>query len=380
MDAREGRRHVLPLGPVDHDRRRGGRARPPATRHVNGALRQDSRTSDLIFGPQAIVEFLAEAITLEPGDLDPHGHAERRRAGDGPAPVPRGRATSCAARSRAWVRSSTASADERGVQDIALSGVIGALSYALDITEGQPAGHAVRSCMIGMRMAEELDLPSRMRSDLFYALLLKDAGLLGQRRADGRAVRRRRPGREAHVQGGRLVAPAPGLPVVVADGRAGRFAARPRCATSRASRTRARSPRPDGGALRPRRGDRAHALPLRGDRRRDPQPRRALGRLRPARRPARRGDPAARAHPLPGPDGRDLPCVGRRQGRAHDGAAPPRALVRPGAGRRPASGSAATPRSGAAWTRPTSRAGSRPTCCSSPTTTGSTGSRRRSPA
>ena len=36
--------------------------------------------------------------------------------------------------------------DDRIVQaEIALSGVIGALSYALDITEGQPAGHAVRS-------------------------------------------------------------------------------------------------------------------------------------------------------------------------------------------------------------------------------------------
>jgi acylpyruvate hydrolase len=39
------------------------------TSHVNGELRQDSRTSDLIFGPQALVDFLAEAITLEPGDL-----------------------------------------------------------------------------------------------------------------------------------------------------------------------------------------------------------------------------------------------------------------------------------------------------------------------
>jgi hypothetical protein len=60
--------------------------------------------------------------------------------------------------------------------EIALSGVIGALSYALDITEGQPAGHAVRSCMIGMRIAEELGLPARTRADLFYGLLLKDAG------------------------------------------------------------------------------------------------------------------------------------------------------------------------------------------------------------
>ena len=60
--------------------------------------------------------------------------------------------------------------------DIALSGVIGALSYALDITEGQPEGHALRSCAIGMRIAQELDLPGALRSDLFYALLLKDAG------------------------------------------------------------------------------------------------------------------------------------------------------------------------------------------------------------
>ena len=55
--------------------------------------------------------------------------------------------------------------------DIALSGVIGALSYALDITEGQPAGHAVRSCATGMRLAEELRLPSKLRSDLFYSAL-----------------------------------------------------------------------------------------------------------------------------------------------------------------------------------------------------------------
>jgi HD-GYP domain-containing protein (c-di-GMP phosphodiesterase class II) len=60
--------------------------------------------------------------------------------------------------------------------DVRLSEVIGALSYALDLTEGEPAGHAVRSCLIGMRVAEELRLSTSSRSDLFYALLLKDAG------------------------------------------------------------------------------------------------------------------------------------------------------------------------------------------------------------
>ena len=39
------------------------------TTHVNGELRQDSSTSDLIFGPQHIVDFIAETCTLEAGDL-----------------------------------------------------------------------------------------------------------------------------------------------------------------------------------------------------------------------------------------------------------------------------------------------------------------------
>jgi 2-keto-4-pentenoate hydratase/2-oxohepta-3-ene-1,7-dioic acid hydratase in catechol pathway len=39
------------------------------TTHVNGELRQNSTTADLIFGPRALVAFIAEAITLEPGDL-----------------------------------------------------------------------------------------------------------------------------------------------------------------------------------------------------------------------------------------------------------------------------------------------------------------------
>ena len=36
---------------------------------VNGELRQDSSTSDLIFGPRECVDFLSETCTLEPGDL-----------------------------------------------------------------------------------------------------------------------------------------------------------------------------------------------------------------------------------------------------------------------------------------------------------------------
>ena len=38
-------------------------------------------------------------------------------------------------------------------EELRLSEVISALSYALDIVEGQPEGHAMRSCLIGMRIA-----------------------------------------------------------------------------------------------------------------------------------------------------------------------------------------------------------------------------------
>lgn len=63
-----------------------------------------------------------------------------------------------------------------GSATVSLSEVLAALSHALDLTEGQPLGHTVRSCLIGMRMAEELGLSSDEKSALYYALLLKDAG------------------------------------------------------------------------------------------------------------------------------------------------------------------------------------------------------------
>jgi HD-GYP domain-containing protein (c-di-GMP phosphodiesterase class II) len=60
--------------------------------------------------------------------------------------------------------------------DLRLSDVVSALTFALDITEGQPEGHALRSCMIGMIIGSELGLTSQELSDLYYALMLKDLG------------------------------------------------------------------------------------------------------------------------------------------------------------------------------------------------------------
>jgi putative nucleotidyltransferase with HDIG domain len=59
---------------------------------------------------------------------------------------------------------------------IRLSEVLAGLSCALDLTEGQRPGHAARTCLIGMRLADEIGLPSDERSSLFYGLLLKDLG------------------------------------------------------------------------------------------------------------------------------------------------------------------------------------------------------------
>lgn len=60
--------------------------------------------------------------------------------------------------------------------ELRLSEVIAALSHALDLTEGQPVGHAERTCLIGLRIADGLGLSEDDRAALFYALLLKDAG------------------------------------------------------------------------------------------------------------------------------------------------------------------------------------------------------------
>lgn len=61
-------------------------------------------------------------------------------------------------------------------EPILLSELVAALSTALDLTEGQPENHAVRSCLIAMRLAAEIGLPEVDREALFYATLLKDLG------------------------------------------------------------------------------------------------------------------------------------------------------------------------------------------------------------
>lgn len=57
-----------------------------------------------------------------------------------------------------------------------LGELLGALSYALDLTEGQEAGHGIRSCFIGMRIGQKIGLSEPDLADLYYTVLLKDLG------------------------------------------------------------------------------------------------------------------------------------------------------------------------------------------------------------
>lgn len=81
--------------------------------------------------------------------------------------------------------------------DPSLAEILAALSHALDLTEGQPDGHTVRTCLIGMRLARAMGLDAERCANLYYALLLKDAGCSANAapvarhfRADDHAVKR----------------------------------------------------------------------------------------------------------------------------------------------------------------------------------------------
>jgi HD-GYP domain-containing protein (c-di-GMP phosphodiesterase class II) len=57
-----------------------------------------------------------------------------------------------------------------------LSELLSAFSFALDLTEGAVPGHALRTCLLGMRLGRELGFSPVAMADLYHALLLKDIG------------------------------------------------------------------------------------------------------------------------------------------------------------------------------------------------------------
>ena len=59
---------------------------------------------------------------------------------------------------------------------VRLSEILGALSHALDLTEGQPPGHCVRATWIGMHVGRTLGLDEAQLWELYYTVMMKDLG------------------------------------------------------------------------------------------------------------------------------------------------------------------------------------------------------------
>ncbi|XYD06906.1 HD-GYP domain-containing protein [Methylobacterium sp. NMS12] len=59
---------------------------------------------------------------------------------------------------------------------IQLSEILGALSHALDLTEGQPVGHCVRATWIGFHVGRQMGLPDLQLWELYHTVMLKDLG------------------------------------------------------------------------------------------------------------------------------------------------------------------------------------------------------------
>jgi putative nucleotidyltransferase with HDIG domain len=112
--------------------------------------------------PSQAASAAPEPATAPPSPRAPGYGAARRAAAPGERPT-----------GLTLVRGSGAGTGYAGIR---LTDVIGTLSYALDMSEGQPVGHSVRTAMLGMRIGSLLGLPDEDRSALFYALLLKDLG------------------------------------------------------------------------------------------------------------------------------------------------------------------------------------------------------------
>ena len=64
----------------------------------------------------------------------------------------------------------------QGPASTTLSELMGAFSYALDLTEGQPEGHSIRSCYIATQMALAMGVDGTELETVYFSAMLKDLG------------------------------------------------------------------------------------------------------------------------------------------------------------------------------------------------------------
>jgi HD domain len=60
--------------------------------------------------------------------------------------------------------------------EVRLAELLAALSLATDLGMGQPSGHAVQTCALSVRLANDLQLPDDRVSEVFYVALLRYLG------------------------------------------------------------------------------------------------------------------------------------------------------------------------------------------------------------
>jgi HD-GYP domain-containing protein (c-di-GMP phosphodiesterase class II) len=65
---------------------------------------------------------------------------------------------------------------EEPVDSVRLAELVAALSLATDLGTGQPMEHALRTCQLSMRVADDLGLPAATRADVYYVALLRFLG------------------------------------------------------------------------------------------------------------------------------------------------------------------------------------------------------------
>ncbi|MBI2166307.1 MAG: hypothetical protein HYU29_07905 [Chloroflexi bacterium] len=63
---------------------------------------------------------------------------------------------------------------EESQKRIRMSDLMSAISMASDLAEGQTLENGIKTCYVGMRLAEKLKLSDQERSDVYYACLLDD--------------------------------------------------------------------------------------------------------------------------------------------------------------------------------------------------------------
>jgi HD-GYP domain-containing protein (c-di-GMP phosphodiesterase class II) len=70
-------------------------------------------------------------------------------------------------------------AHEPAASGVRLAELLAAFSLATDLAMGQPMGHALRTCLLAVRLGESLGLREQELADVYHLALLRRIGCTG---------------------------------------------------------------------------------------------------------------------------------------------------------------------------------------------------------